>query len=142
MTKTPTYISWVAMLQRCNNPKGPAYHNYGGRGIKVCDRWLKFENFLCDMGERPEGMSIEREDNDKGYELGNCKWATVKEQSRNRRTNRRLTYNGETKTVVEWSETVGISAGIIGSRLYAGWTIERALTEPVNHKRGQHERYR
>ena len=79
-----THRIWWAMLERCNNPKDPAYPKYGGRGITVCVRWLRFEQFLQDMGERPEGLSLDRRDNDGGYSPGNCRWATRIEQNRNR----------------------------------------------------------
>lgn len=85
----PTYISWEGMIQRCNNPDDKSYKNYGGRGIKVCKRWLKFENFYVDMGSRPEGLTIERTDNNKGYFPENCKWATQIEQQRNKRPQKR-----------------------------------------------------
>jgi len=80
-----TYTTWISMLQRCNNSKNRNYRHYGGRGIKVCERWLKFENFLEDMGERPEDLTLERENNDGNYEPGNCKWITQKKQCRNNR---------------------------------------------------------
>ena len=84
--RTPEYSTWHAMLKRCTNPNATGYDNYGGRGIAVCDRWRRYENFLADMGRRPLGTSIDRRDNDGNYEPGNCRWATAIEQSRNMRS--------------------------------------------------------
>jgi hypothetical protein len=83
MYKTPTYNTWEHMLARCRNPNNKRWKRYGGRGITVCERWLTFENFLADMGEKPPGLTIERKDNDGNYEPGNCKWATTTDQNRN-----------------------------------------------------------
>ena len=82
---SPAHRSWASMIQRCTNPKRSNYAYYGGRGITVCEAWKTFDGFYADMGDRPEGTTLERKENDKGYEPGNCCWATVKEQSNNRR---------------------------------------------------------
>lgn len=85
MSKTLTYRTWASMKSRCQNPNEPRYKDYGGRGISVCDRWLKFENFLEDMGEKPRGLTLDRKNNDRGYCKENCKWSSKQEQARNRR---------------------------------------------------------
>lgn len=87
-TRTPTYVTWMNMIQRTTNPQNPAWKNYGGRGITVCDRWRDFANFLADMGERPAGLTLDRIDNDRGYGPGNCRWATWSQQRRNQRPRR------------------------------------------------------
>ena len=89
---TPTHNTWTSMLARCRNPKRPSYPRYGGKGIEVCDRWLKFENFLEDMGERPPNATLDRKNGDKGYYPGNCRWADLYEQ----RENQKKSYNGYT----------------------------------------------
>jgi len=91
---TPTYLTWDGMRQRCNNPKAHGYKYYGGRGIKVCAHWDSFENFLADAGERPEGMTLDRIDNDGDYAPGNCRWATAEEQRANRCTCRTCPIHG------------------------------------------------
>jgi len=108
------------------------YENYGGRGIKVCERWKSFDNFVADMGIRPDGYSIDRINNDGDYEPSNCRWATTAQQLNNRRNNRVLELNGERKTIAEWSEQLGVRWDTIRCRVDRyGWTIEKALTTPV-----------
>lgn len=125
------YRIWSSMIRRCTNPKSKRYHRYGGRGIRVCDRWLKsFKSFVDDMDQRPSAKySIDRIDNDGNYEPSNCRWATQKEQQRNRSDNHFVTAFGETKTLAEWSERSGISRGTIWNRIYkSGWNVERSLS--------------
>lgn len=126
-----THCSWSMMMDRCRNTKNKDYPNYGGRGIIVCERWLKFENFLEDMGEKPmRGMSIERIDNMGNYEPNNCKWATHYEQSRNKRSSVILSFNGMTMIAEDWAKLMNISAGAIRHRISSGWAIEDILTKP------------
>ena len=133
---TPTFKSWDNMRQRCNNPQDDHYLNYGGRGIVVCQRWQgSFENFLTDMGQRPVGCSIDRVDNDGNYEKENCRWATPKQQGRNRRNNVLLTYMGVTCCIGEWAHRTGITGGAIHQRIRRGWSVEDTLTTPVGGKR-------
>lgn len=135
MSHSKEYSSWNDMMKRCYNKNASHYNNYGGRGIAVCDRWLKFENFYADMGDRLEGTSIDRIDNNGNYEPGNCKWSTRKEQCNNRRSNRFVTYAGKTLTLSEWSDVSGIPAKAIRKRLSVfNWTVKRALTEPLQHR--------
>lgn len=127
----PTYHSWIGMKNRCNNINTKDYRLYGLRGITICEQWKNsFKNFLEDMGEKPEGLSIERIDNDKDYSPENCKWATPTEQARNSRQNKHITYHGETKCLIEWAECLGIKYGTLQTRLYRNPNIERAFTKP------------
>lgn len=132
---TAEYKIWRGMLGRCLNKTNPAWMDYGGRGIGVCDRWRSFENFLADMGRRPDGLSLDRIDNNKGYSPDNCRWATRKEQARNRRSSAMIEYKGECRALVEWAEITGISVSAITQRLRAGWDVEMALTVPQRHRR-------
>ena len=127
--QSPTYRVWICMKKRCFNPKTNVYHLYGGRGITICDRWMTFDNFLADMGEKPEKLTIERINNDGNYEPGNCKWATQLEQNLNTRTVRIISFNGIKDSVSGWARRIGMSAGALGHRIRAGWPIEIALTK-------------
>lgn len=132
-TRTPEHGTWTWMRNRCLNPTNQRYSEYGGRGIKICERWLEsFENFFADMGPRPSPQhSIERENNNGNYEPGNCKWATRTEQNRNSRQNVKLTHNGETLTVAEWTQRLGFKRATLYYRISAGWSVSRALTTPL-----------
>lgn len=130
--KNATYTTWISMIQRCTNPNAMGWENYGGRGIKVCDRWLNsFEDFLADVGERPStSHSIDRfPDNNKGYEPNNVRWATRKEQMNNRRNCRYLTHNGKTQTIQQWRRELGLGRGVIDGRLKAGRPIHEVLAQ-------------
>lgn len=140
MSHDLTRMSWDRMLRRCEWANDPYFSHYGGRGIKVCERWRGYPNgflaFLADMGPRPSrAHSIDRIDNDGDYTPTNCRWATAKQQARNRRSNRTILAHGKTLTVVEWAETLGCGGDVIIARLDAGWTSERAVTTPVNRRR-------
>lgn len=130
--KHPEHSIWRHMLRRCTDTNCKDYHRYGARGVKVCGRWrLSFQAFLDDMGPRPTpAHSIERIKNHLGYQPDNCRWATLVEQCRNRRSNTLLTLDGETKTQIEWSEATGIPAASIHWRLLNGWSVARALMTP------------
>ena len=137
-SKTPTWKCWSSMRERCRNPKNKAFERYGARGITVCERWEIFENFLDDMGQRPSlKHSIDRIDNERGYEPGNCRWATAKEQSANRSNTVSLTYQGVTKTLVEWSEIIGIDRNTLFERIRRGYTDEQVLETSLNLQPGQ-----
>lgn len=127
------YRAWRSMVARCCSSSCAAYPYYGGRGIKVCDRWREsFSAFLADMGRRPsEQHSIDRINNDGNYEPGNCRWATWTEQARNRRSNVLIEHNGETLPLVVWAERCGMRPSALAMRLSYGWTIERMLSEPL-----------
>lgn len=131
--KTKEYSIWSGMRKRCLNTKCYQYESYGGRGINICERWLtSYTNFLEDMGRCPSPThSIERIDNNKGYGPENCKWATPKEQCRNRRRTRYLTFNGVTQCIKDWAISLNVSPVLIRERLEYGWSVEDALTKPA-----------
>lgn len=142
LSRSPAWRSYYAMINRCTNPAADRYPNYGGRGVKICDRWLQgFEFFYADMGERPDEMTLDRyPDMNGNYEPGNCRWATNAQQVNNRRTNRRIEWRGDVKTVAEWAGVTGISIGNICNRLKLGWAIERALSEAPERGKNQFSR--
>jgi len=126
------------MMQRCQIPSASNYKYYGARGITVCARWRQFEYFHADMGECPAGQTLDRIDNSRGYEPGNCRWATKSDQNRNRPSHRvSMTLHGETRSVSEWAARLGISANTINQRRYLGWSDEDALTTPLRSRNGE-----
>jgi hypothetical protein len=135
--RTPEYNTWTDIRKRCNCKSCNDYPDYGGRGIKICDRWallkgIGYSNFLEDMGRRPSTKhSIDRIDVNGDYCPENCRWATMHEQNANKRNNVLLTYNGETKTQAQWARDIGITTQTLYARLRRGWSLEKALTEPV-----------
>jgi hypothetical protein len=137
-TSTTEYRIWCGMIQRCTNPNHDAYHRYGGRGVKICERWRQsFSAFLQDMGPRPTPKySLDRyPKNDGDYEPGNCRWATSKEQGRNTRVNHVVTFNGQTRCLAEWANITGIGEVTLRYRIAKfKWPIEKALTTPARAK--------
>jgi hypothetical protein len=148
LSQTVEYRAWQTMRLRCGNPENSRYQDYGGRGIRVCARWLESpKNFVDDMGLKPSRKhEIDRIDNDGHYSCGkcseciangwtaNCRWVTRQVNDRNRRSNRLITYQGETLSLIEWSERFDLWPDTLGERLASGWTVERALTTPTRRK--------
>lgn len=139
MIDSAVYKVWEGMKGRCLNSRASEYHNYGGRGISVCDQWLSFELFLQDMGHPPAGFTLERIDNNAGYSKANCRWATRAEQARNQRRNRFLTYEGVTFCLTDWAARQGLSPKTLLRRLGLGWPLAKALSQPIelHRKRGE-----
>lgn len=137
MTYTPEYRTWYRIKSRCYNSKHRLYKNYGGRGIKVCDRWLEEKtgssNFFQDMGFRPSKKhSLHRKNNDKNYTPDNCVWATRDEQDREKTNTVNITYKGKTQLLKDWSKELSISENTLYGRLNrSGWTVERAFETPI-----------
>lgn len=130
--KTPEYYSWSGMLARCRNPKSEMYPIYGGRGISVCERWLKFVNFYEDMGDRPTpGHSLDRKNTNGNYCKDNCRWATSSEQAQNTRKTVLITFNSRTMCLSSWAREIGISQGTLSARLKKMTPCE-ALSMPVS----------
>lgn len=129
LSRSIEYRAWASMLQRCTNSRSTNYHRYGGRGIRVCKRWLKFENFYKDMGPRPSlRHSIERKKNNKGYGPSNCKWATRIQQANNTRRNVYVVIDGRIQTIAEWTAEAGLNRNTIQKRLKRGWSGAQLLT--------------
>lgn len=126
------YRVWTNMLTRCNNPKSKDYKYYGDKGVKVCLRWYKFENFLKDMGESPLGSQIDRIDNDGHYDEKNCRWATKQQQMRNTSRNHLVKYDGKKLCLAEWGVRTGLPASAIRKCLERGWSVKASLTTPLN----------
>lgn len=137
LTNSPEYTTWQNMISRCYDKKNPSFKYYGQRGIRVCERWHDFVHFLTDMGRKPSPIyTIERINNDGNYEPTNCKWATQKEQSINKSNTLIVTFNNQTKSLIEWSEIININYKVLKDRLCEyGWTVERAFTEEIGKYR-------
>lgn len=134
-SKSPTYKIWVGIIDRCENENNRSYPDYGGRGIKMCQRWREsYEAFVADMGERPPKMTIERNDVNGNYEPSNCRWASKKEQANNTTRNHFVEFDGQRLTIAQWAEKIGVKPMILVQRLFLGWSVERALTQPVRHR--------
>jgi hypothetical protein len=131
MSKTAAYYAWWNMRNRCDRKGTPNYDAYGARGIKVCARWRSFSAFLADMGEPPEGYTLERVDNDKGYSASNCRWASRKDQARNRRSTRWITLNGRTQSLAAWCEELGLVPQTVSGRIHRGMDPVEALIKPL-----------
>ncbi len=137
LTDTVEHNTWMRIRARCENIDHPKYPIYGARGISVCKRWQIFENFLADMGKRPEGYtSIDRKENDGNYEPGNCRWSTAPEQCRNRRDSVLLTYKGETLNYIDWARRLGVSHTTLRHRFNKGWSVEKTFETPFKGRPG------
>lgn len=135
MTGNPTYITWRRMKQRAVNFTDPNSPRYKKDGIGVCDRWANsFEDFYEDMGERPKGMTLDRIDFTKGYFKENCRWATNKEQARNRSSNKIIKWNGQEKCIAQWAEDLGMCRKVLEYRI-RNWNLEKAMTTPYKPRK-------
>lgn len=138
MSHTPIYRMWWGMICRCKHPVTNNYDSYGGRGISVCDRWLKFENFYADMGDRPEGFTLERRDTNGNYEPGNCYWTTNRDQQRNKRTNVKVDWNGQNWILADLCCHLGIYSTHIYRVMKRGLSLKEAIQYLVNLKEKQY----
>lgn len=130
--KTSEFRTWQSLLQRCQNPNDRRFADYGGRGITVCERWLKFENFIADMGHRPtREHSIDRRDNDGNYEPRNCRWATRIEQANNRSRTPLIAFEKQVKPLAEWARIYNLKSNVVWNRIFKlKWSYEKAFTTP------------
>ena len=128
---TLTYQRWKSMWQRLRNPRRARY--YGN--VTCCERWQSFEQFYADMGECPVGHTLDRINNERGYEPGNCRWATMAQQNVNRSSAVTLTHAGKSQCVADWARELGVTANLLRQRIYLGWSVERALTTPVKQRK-------
>mgnify|MGYP000169626127 CR=1 FL=1 len=126
-SRTRTYRIWAGMIRRCNDFNSPKAHLYARKGIRVAERWSKYENFRADMGLAPPGLTLDRIDSNKNYEPGNCRWASRIVQGNNTNANVRISHNGKDQTVSEWARELKIKSNTLTYRLRRGWPIERAL---------------
>lgn len=136
LSYTPEYRAWQTMRLRCTNPRNRAWKDYGGRGITICDAWLSDPAaFIAHIGPKPSPKhELDRIDNSRGYEPGNVRWATRKENCRNRRSNVRLTLDGQTRSLVEWCEHYGVPRDTARKRLVNGWPADAAVSVKPRHK--------
>lgn len=130
---TQVYKHWMQIILRCRNPSNPAYKYYGGRGIKVCDRWKTFDNFHADMGERPQNCVIDRINNEGDYAPSNCRWVDLKTSSRNKRCVLKITIGNDSKTIKEWCDVFGVKYITAKKRIDSGWIPSVAVTTPAKN---------
>ena len=135
MWGTPSYRSWDNMKKRCLNLNQNKWKSYRDRNITICNKWLKFEGFYEDMGDKPEGKTLDRINNNGNYEIDNCRWATPKQQSNNMVSNRRLNHKGKSLTISQWARALNINNKTLWKRIKKGWTTKEALEIPVGEKR-------
>jgi hypothetical protein len=129
-SKVREYPIWINMRDRCNNPSNKAYPYYGGRGVRVCERWASFQHFFEDMGSAPDGWSIDRIDVNGNYEPGNCRWADIDTQSNNRRNNLRVIFRGENMTLTQAAKAAGVNCDKLRHRIvYNGMTLEEGIED-------------
>jgi hypothetical protein len=134
---TLTYARWRSMIARCNNKNATNYKYYGAKGVTVSENWLNFASFLKDMGECPsQEYTLDRLNNELGYEFGNCRWATKTQQNQNRPNYQvSLTFNGKTQTITEWAIELGLKPNTLATRIkHLGWSVEKSLTQTVKKR--------